>query len=172
MAQKYCEAFETVHAESKKLGERNDCTVKAITITTGLPYTAVHAELKKLGRRKGCGTTTDNMVLACRSLGFDMAEVKRGSWSAKTCRTAPRDRRLASMGPVILGMARHVAAYNAGEVLDWSENRTKRIRQVWTVTPIPGFAPAPVAKRAELPEGSEKWQSFRKYTKHDNLNLF
>src|SRR5210317_1921033 len=47
--------FKDCLTESKLLGERNDCTVKAISIAGNLPYRQVHGMIARKGRIKGRG---------------------------------------------------------------------------------------------------------------------
>jgi hypothetical protein len=151
---------------SRAHNEHNDCTVKALTAATGLSYDECHHALAKQGRkpRKGCHFHTVGKRAAA-DLGFLMETMDWRDYSAKTMISAERDRRLAK-GRYVLQVRAHVAALVDGKVIDWSQGRRHRIKAVYSFTPI--AKPEPT----KLPKGSEKWQSFRKYTKQDNLELF
>ena len=156
---------------SAQKNEARDCTVKALAAATGLSYSDCHAAMAKHGRKPKRGSHCYTMEKAAKSLGFQMIRQDRSSYSAKTCRTAPRDRRLAAMGSVILATSGHVAALVDGEVIDWTTGRLHRIQTVYQIKPIPGHVPA-VIDRSTLPAGSDRWQSFTKYNKRDNLDMF
>jgi len=115
-------------------GERNDCTVKALAITTGCSYDAVHAAMKAEGRRNRGRSSVHSMIRAAKRLGFEMAKRPRNGYRAKTVRTAGRDS-LIGNSPVILSTSGHVAAMKGGEVVDWTEGRLHRIRAVYDITP-------------------------------------
>ena len=126
---------------SSNRGERNDCTVKALALATGLDYSVCHAQLAKEGRRKGCGTTFANVQLAAQHLGFMMKRRNRREYRAKTMISAERDSSLRH-GNLILGTCNHAAAMIDGKILDWTEGRRNRIQSVYVITPLPGFMPA------------------------------
>ena len=65
--------WQSMVASSKAKGEHNDCTVKALTAATGLPYDQCHAALAKHGRkhRKGCHFASVGKKAAA-DLGFLM----------------------------------------------------------------------------------------------------
>ena len=109
--------------------------------------------------------------LAANALGFDLKRLDFSEYSAKTMITAARDRRLQA-GNFVVQVSRHVAALIDGKVIDWSEGRAKRVQCIYECTPIPGFVTPLAAMRDPMPAGSATWQSFRKYTKKDQINLF
>ncbi len=162
--------WDTMATASKAHGERNDCTVMALTAATGRSYDECHAALAKAGRksRRGCNFPTIGKR-AAKSLGFLMEELDYLDYSAKTMITAERDRKL-STGKYVLRVRSHVAAMIDGKIVDWSQGRRHRIRNIYTFTAI-DKAPAWAAP-AKAPAGTETWRSFRKYTKRDNLELF
>ena len=151
-------------------GETNDCTVRALTASTGLDYDDCHAQLKKQGRknRKGCHWFTEGPK-AAEALGFTMRKMNRSEYRAKTMITAERDRNLRSGSYCVL-VRGHVAALVDGKVIDWAQGRRHIIKAVYEVTK--NAAPAPAPKAAKLPKGSADWQAFKKYKKADNLELF
>lgn len=150
-------------------GETNDCTVRALTASTGLDYDVCHAQLKKQGRknRKGVHWIVEGPK-AAKALGFTMRQMDRSEYRAKTMITAERDRAFRSGNFAVL-VRGHVAALVDGKVIDWSAGRRHRIQAVYEVT---RNAPAPTPKAPKIPKGTETWRSFRKYKKADNLELF
>lgn len=162
--------WDTMSESSRSHGETNDCTVRALTVVTGLPYDVCHAQLAKQGRkpRKGVHWFIEGPK-AAEALGCKMRKMSRNEYSAKTMITAARDRKLAN-GRFAVLVRGHVAGMIDGDVVDWSDGRRHRIQAVYEVT---GQAVAPVSPNAgPLPKGSSDWQSFRKYRKQDNLELF
>jgi hypothetical protein len=150
--------------------ENHDCTVKALTAATGRTYDECHKALSKAGRRNrhGCNWPVIGKR-AAQSLGFLMEELDYRDYSAKTMITAERDRKLAK-GNFVVRVRGHVAALVDGKVVDWSAGRRHRINNIYTFTAI-DKAPEWAAP-AKAPAGTETWRSYRKYTKHDNLELF
>ena len=164
--------WQTMVTDSNAKGEHNDCTVKALTAATGLDYDVCHDALAKLGRRnrRGCNWMTLGPK-AAENLGFRMERMDHRDYSAKTMITVERDRAFRN-GHYVIQVSHHVAAVIDGKVCDWSQGRRKRVQAVYCCTPIAGYA-APVSPEAgPLPTGPEAWQSFRKFTKRDNLELF
>lgn len=170
------EATETIWqsmvTDSRAKGEHNDCTVKALTAATGLPYADCHMALAKQGRkpRKGCHFNSMGKRAAA-SLGWLMETVDPFDYRAKTMITAERDRAFRS-GRYVVQVSRHVAALIDGKVIDHSQGSRRRIQCVYAFTPIAGFEAPTVREAGPIPEGSETWRSYRKYTKKDNYILF
>ena len=165
--------WDAMTVEATKHREHNDCTVRALTATTGLPYDVCHAQLKKQGRknRKGCHWYIEGPK-AAKALGFTMRAMTPDEYNAKTMVSAERDTSLASGAYAVL-VRGHVAGMVDGKVIDWSQGRRHRIKTVYHVTKDANApAPIPTAPKRTMPKGSATWQSFRKYKKTDNLNLF
>lgn len=165
--------WDAMSLKSEAHGETNDCTVRALTASTGLDYDTCHAQLKKQGRknRKGCHWFIEGPK-AAEALGFTMRKMDRSEYRAKTMITAERDRAFRS-GSFCVLVRGHVAALVDGNVIDWSQGRRHRIAAVYEVTRNANApAPQPAPKAHKLPKGSSDWRSFRKYRKQDNLELF
>lgn len=163
--------WDAMSLKSSAKGETNDCTVRCLSVVTGLDYDICHAQLAKQGRknRKGCHWYVEGPK-AAKALGFDLRLMGRDEFNAKTMITAERDRNLRTGNFAIL-VSRHVAGMVDGKVIDWSQGKRKRIMAAYECTALPGFV-APVIDRADIPAGTTTWQSFRKYKKADNLELF
>ena len=145
--------FKALLEASKDHGETRDCTVKALTATTGLDYGACHKALADQGRRPRKGCHVYQMQAAAKVLGFSMTRKERNTYRAKTMTTAPRDPRLRA-GNLICATAGHVAALINGEVIDWTAGRRHRIQDVYIV------------------EAIEAPKEYKRYTKADQLPLF
>lgn len=138
--------FTELMEASKATSEHNDCTVKALAAATRRSYSDCHAAMKQNGRRNRCGSHLSVMQKAAKTLGFQMTKQDRDTYSAKTCRSAGRDRRLAAMGSIILATSSHVAAMVDGDIIDWTSNRLHRIVAVYTIMADRTLDPKPQAK--------------------------
>lgn len=142
--------FNDCLTESKALGERNDCTVKAIAIAGDLSYHQTHEMLSRKGRRRGHGCVTVQWEAAMRDLGLEWTETSRPrkpngqGYTMKTiARAFPRGRH-------IVRVRGHVAALVDGKVEDWTEGRQHRVVRVLTLNPgeTPIVQPKPVRARS------------------------
>lgn len=140
------DAFLSMCEDAKSLGENNDCTVKAIAITTGIPYKKVHAELKKVGRKDGKGATIWQMQNACEKLGFKMVAVPKKNFLEKypkstnlkniTTNHPEKFNKVWKDGKkYIFSTAKHVAAVIDGVNHDWTLGRKYRVKIVYEVVP-------------------------------------
>ena len=167
--------WDRMSENAKAHGETNDCTVRALTASTGLPYDICHAQLKRQGRknRKGCHWFVEGPK-AAKALGFTMRKMDPNEYRAKTMITAERDRAFRD-GHFAILVRGHVAGLVDGSVIDWSAGRRHRIQAAYQITKdanAPAVVPTPKAAKRTMPKGSATWQSFRKYKKQDNYNLF
>lgn len=135
----------SIKQDSMSFNERNDCTVRAIAVTTGLPYAEVHAALKKTGRRNRKGASVFTMRFACKELGFEMVPVT--NFPARTIRTAerylPRGRKF------ILSVRNHVSGWDGQKIVDWATGRLHRLQKVYEVKAMANDA-APKVRRKDL----------------------
>lgn len=56
------EFVEVSRDESDAMGENNDCTVRALSQATKIPYAEAHERLRKWGRKKGKGIHFANFI--------------------------------------------------------------------------------------------------------------
>lgn len=153
--------FEKVKKRSRKWGESNDCTVKALAIATGIPYEQAHGLLALRGRSYRKGTSMSNVWSAMRELGWtattivDRPMVERHErWSqmghkmtttdevkkmrkhklfnAKTIKTLSDY--LPSRGIFLIETSSHVLCVRAGQIHDWTKNRRHRITQIHRIS--------------------------------------
>jgi hypothetical protein len=69
----------------KRSGERNDCTVKAVSISCNKSYDFAHKACAKLGRKSGKGMKAGVVLNVIESLGFQCVPVTLGSkYTART----------------------------------------------------------------------------------------
>jgi len=145
----FSEDFHRLSIEAHKIGERNDCAVKAIAIACGVPYAEVHALLKRLGRQEGKGTPVPISRQAIKQLGFRIREWSVGEYWRKISTYPSPHHRLRSITThhlrrfpeawadchpnMIWVTARHMLAVKDGTVRDWSINRALPVRLIWEI---------------------------------------
>lgn len=141
------DVFLSMCEDAKSMNENNDCTVKAIAITTGVPYPEVHAALKKAGRKDGKGANIYQMQVACKALGYRMVSVPKEKFLSKYPKSANL-KNITTHHPekynkvwkdgknYIFSVTRHVAAVVDGVNHDWTVGRFKRVQAVYEVTPV------------------------------------
>lgn len=143
------EDFHNLSIEAGKIGERNDCSVKAISLACGVPYAEVHALMKKIGRKEGKGTPLIASERAIKELGFKIREwsfVERqgmietypsphnGLRSITTHHLRRFPEAWAGCHPNMIWVTgRHMLAVKGGVVQDWSINRALCVRQIWEI---------------------------------------
>lgn len=124
---------------SYAINENNDCAVRAVAAVTGLGYDNAHAALANAGRKNRKGTSIAKTRKAVAALGFTMDSVTA---RAKTTNTIERERGLQS-GSYLIRVARHILPMVDGQIIDHTQGRNFRVREVYRVEPIAGFA-API----------------------------
>jgi hypothetical protein len=72
---------DTVWKDSEKFGEKNDCSVKAVALATGIKYAKVHYAFRKQGRKEGRGTHFYQQFAVLRELGFELKLVHVGHYN-------------------------------------------------------------------------------------------
>jgi len=126
--------FSQCLSESNQLGERNYCTVKAISIAGNHLYMKVHSACANYGRKRRHGCVPRIWERAMESLGLTWTESRPtkpngGSYTMKTIgRVFPKGRH-------IVQVRGHVAALVDGQAEDWTEGRQHRVVRVLSLTP-------------------------------------
>ena len=118
---------------SNSLNERNDCTVKALAITTSIGYSRAHKIMGIMGRRKGRGLyckggpldTVKRMSIAARLAGriVDSPDYPQGYTMSSIGVRYPH-------GNYLIFTSGHVAALVNGTVQDWTKGRRHRVKYV------------------------------------------
>lgn len=138
-----------IRKDSDSMRETNDCGVVAVVAVTGLPYSVCHKALADGGRphRQGCHAYTVERALT--ALGFTMKRVNDDTFIHKY--PAPHNHKLRSCTTAhpqkfnhvwrdghnyFVGIRGHWLGIRNGEVIDWSQNRCKRMVTVWRVEKI------------------------------------
>lgn len=116
------------------IGERNDCSVKALSIVADIHYGIAHKIMKIGGRKDGCGSTVASLMAALAVLGWKNTEVT-DSVNAKTIKKVSSDPAF-STGRFLIYTRGHIVSVIDGKVEDWSEDRALRIKKVWKIEPV------------------------------------
>lgn len=143
------QGFVALSEVRKAHNEHRDCTVVAMTITTGLSYETCREALAAAGRKSRRGTFFFQQKQAYEALGFTLRE-----WTSREmCEmvmsypkkgiaglTTHQPRRFAKQWAphrdkaLLLYSRAHVSAMVGGVVQDWAINRSKQVYKVVEVT--------------------------------------
>lgn len=127
-----------VFSGSARMNEDRDCAVKATALVTDVSYEVAHAALKAQGRKNRCGTYPVQYRSAIAAMGF---EVRKVEFKRCTVRTIGAQLR---RGKFLVRVNRHVLAVVDGKVMDWTDGRLHRVKDVYEVVSkgAPVVAPA------------------------------
>lgn len=129
----------------QKMNERNDCTVIALSLTTGISYPRALAALAEVGREPGLGAYKHEWLNALDNLGFRTEEINKQRiinrypprWQHRGVTTySPRRFPEAfewMKGSYIFHCFAHVSAFVGGQVLDWAAEVPKPVIEVLEV---------------------------------------
>jgi len=148
----YCAVAQTGQA----FGERADCAVKAVALACGVPYERVRTFMLAAGRKPGRRTRIDVTEAAVRAFGFELEEVKAGSFIERyphphhklynvTTHHPKRFNKVWADGATYLFRTRdHILAVVNGENQDWTRGRAKHVRVIYRVVlafrpPLPRY---------------------------------
>lgn len=146
--------YQELVGESSKLGEKNDCGVKALSVITGFNYVECHKTLSLFGRKRGKGTFVSSMFSALKHLGFKVVEVKCPYGGMRSL-----GRNLPPKGSFLIFATGHFAGVRDGKIHDWSEGRCLRIKKFYQIQKGEDNSPTFVFKE----ETKNKRQSFKTY---------
>lgn len=125
-----CKRPEEICRASAAIGERNDCTVRALTVVTGAPYENVHRALAVAGRKPRKGFCLEPFLSGDRVLAgtrFEKIEAK----AATVSRFAKRFPR----GKFVLIIRGHATTIVDGTVVDMRANPKSRIKAAFRALP-------------------------------------
>jgi len=116
---------------SSRLGENNDCTVKAVAIACQVPYEEAHEYLRSIGRKWGRGhrwqINGHGYAERLDKLGIEGEEIEVKS---KTVKTLARE---LTKGNYMVKVKGHVLAIVDGKVEDWTAGRQHRVLKVMKI---------------------------------------
>lgn len=107
------------------LGEKKDCSVRALSVAGAVPYGLAHSMFARVGRRNCQSTPTWVTAEVMRMVGATNLDVWRCGWPtlAQFIRAHPE-------GRYVLHRSRHAFALVDGVVHDWSTGTGPRSRIV------------------------------------------
>ena len=105
--------------------DKNNCSVVAVAVATGVGYGAAFKALEKKGRIRGRGASTSQIINALDLLGYKVRTVEKDFKTVKTVTD-----RLPSTGNFLAYTPSHVLSIRNGRVIDWTEGRRHRIYSV------------------------------------------
>lgn len=124
--------YDRLRERSAFRGEKNDCSVVAVAVVTGLDYDTAHAQLKAAGRKDRRGPSYDVIFKVLKDNGLETVKLT-SEFLGHSIRTLgpllPQD------GIFMVGMRKHVAGIRDGNVEDWSQFRKKHVEAVWKLVP-------------------------------------
>ena len=118
---------------SNAKGETNDCTVRAIAVSTGVDYDIVHDALRARGRRNRRGAYERQWLPAIQDVGFQY-EIVTHKFSGRTARTIESELRRRG-GRYIVKVARHAIGFDGEKFIDWAAGRLNRVKVVYQIRP-------------------------------------
>jgi hypothetical protein len=121
--------YDKIANDSKKCKEKKDCSVRAITAVSNLPYEYVHEVFAKCGRIHGRGTSMRIIENVLFKLNIWTEKIKT---SAKTIRSLKKT--LPKKGRFLVHVSGHMLAVVDGEVIDWTKERLHRITAIYEVS--------------------------------------
>jgi len=123
--------YEDTKAVAESLNESNDCSVKAVTIVSGIHYSCVHAMFARFGRKHRKRTCIITTARVLRELEIFVVDVT-ANFKAKTIRTLARE--LPESGRFLIWTRGHLLAYRNGKICDHTEGKTHRIIKIMKVS--------------------------------------
>lgn len=135
----HSDMYTEVRRESHERQEKNDCTVVAVALFTGVSYDVAHGALRNAGRFAHSGAYQSQVKQALLSLGVEVVDVNlRGIIQAypgvhiemKNVTTHQPRRFMdvwSGMPNLVMFSKTHCAAYIDGKVHDWSVNNALRV---------------------------------------------
>lgn len=120
--------------ERAKLGDRNACSVVALTIVTGKSYKKCYDALKKVGRKHGDGARVCDIFEAAALLGkrVTIAPQSAAIRKAKTVNQIEKVG-VARTRKYLVIVNGHILAVAGGKVHDWTSGRKHRPKYIYQV---------------------------------------
>lgn len=154
--------YQKLVGESSKLGEKNDCGVKALSVITGIDYAECHRALARLGRKKRGATKLVSIFDALKQFGFKFVEVQCPYGGMRSL-----GRNLPPKGSFLIFATNHFAGVKDGKIHDWSEGRCLRVRKFFQIQKAEDCSPTFTFKQVT----TNKRQSTKTYRLVHNSGL-
>lgn len=118
--------WKTLKQCSLSMSEDKDCSVRAVTAISGLPYPYIHKVFLKQGRETRKPTPTYILIYVLNALAITTEQI---TVKAKTIRTFERE--VSHLKErFLVWTSGHVLAVINGKACDWSSGRLNRILRV------------------------------------------
>lgn len=125
-----------ISKRSAEVGERGDCSVRALAAAIGddsTSYDLAHECMELAGRERRKGAKTiGQCVKAFEIAGFICQEVQKSYPNAKTTKSAERN--LPKTGTYLVYVRGHVLTIKNGRVYCDSKGRQHRVKKIYRVT--------------------------------------
>lgn len=141
--------YQELQQSSINARERNDCTVKALSIATGMPYDEAHSLCAAHGRmpRKGMQRNAITGLIAAellrRGKKLDrktVSEMKERCHNAlnKSLKKHLTLNQMAQTPSIFKGkwlvcVRRHILVVEDGKALDWTVDSARRVEEMWQI---------------------------------------
>lgn len=139
--------FNQLVASSNAMGEKNDCSVKAVALACGVDYEVAHRAMAARGRENGRGAYTYDIRHAVASLGYDSQRVRIEDFISQypkghrdvlrnvtTHHPARFNKVWADGNTYMMFTQHHVLTIINGTNHDWTNGRALRAISVYKIT--------------------------------------
>ena len=128
--------LKTIYNASKRMGETNDCSVKAVAMSGRVSYAIAHAKCKEHGRKPKRGMSEIHILFVLRSMGFDVTLIRNRNQRQKNgSKFTPKTvGSVCKSGYYVAFTRNHVLPVINGEVYDWTSGRNHHITTIWKIT--------------------------------------
>ena len=121
--------FDKLNNAANRMGETNDCSVKALATVCSISYSKAHALMAKHGRKPRQGAHTWQTLQAVTEMGFEVEVIKNPKY--KTINQFEQALKAGKIrGAWLVHVCRHIAGAKRGVLADWTsmDNRGKGSR--------------------------------------------
>lgn len=144
----HSDRYAQLRSEASAVGERADCTVKALSIALDVPYADAHRAMEASGRKRGQGANNSVMERAAKLLGYRAVPIEPKALIARypgahknlnsaTTHHPERFKKVwRDLPPMYIVVRGHALGFRDGRVHDWTEGRAKRIINMFRFEPL------------------------------------
>jgi len=125
--------WNTLSEASQRMGETNDCAVRATAVVTGESYEMAHYICEEAGRKPRGGLHTMPHLATLQSLGYTVEMLPDFAWPGKTMRTVNRN--MPKGAKYLVHVRGHIAGYDGNSIVDWAANSCRRVLGIYRIVP-------------------------------------
>ena len=138
--------YDRAQKVGRSVEEKNDCSVVALSVATGVSYEEALKVLTANGRKPGRGTWHTTIHNSVKELGFRMEAVEADSFVQRYPAPHNNLRGVTSHHPrrfpavwkdgctYLCASVDHIWCVKDGQNVDWSINRVLRVKRIWRIT--------------------------------------